>query len=241
MDDYLSKIKEGILNALFPKFCVGCNKEGQYICEDCKVFLGEASLICPVCEKSSFTGQKHFHYSARYGLDGLVGVWEYEGITRAALNEIKHKHIFDTISEFVENAFEVMKKDVLRFQPFLSFLCSEDTYIVYVPMFLKKEKRRGFNQAKLIAETIGKITEKEIISLLMKIKDTSLQTDLNKEERFKNVKESFDILPDLSFIPRNLALVDDVWITGATMKECYKVLKKAGVQNIWGFTLFRTV
>ena len=68
MDDYLSKIKEGILNALFPKFCVGCNKEGQYICENCKVFLGEASLICSVCEKSSFTGQKHFHYSERYGL-----------------------------------------------------------------------------------------------------------------------------------------------------------------------------
>ena len=237
----LEKIKEVVVDALFPKFCIGCNKEGQYVCEDCKVFLGEASFICPVCEKSSFTGQKHFHCSSRYGLDGLVGVWEYEGITRAALNEIKYKYIFDTISEFVENAFEVMKKDVLRFQSFLSFLHSEDTYIGYVPMFLKKEKRIGFNQAKLIAETIGKVTEKEIISLLMKIKDTPSQADLNKEERIKNVKDSFNMLPDLSFIPRNLILVNDVWITGTIMKECSKVFKKAGVQNIWGFTLFRTV
>ena len=237
----LEKIKEVVVDALFPKFCIGCNKEGQYVCEDCKVFLGEASLICPVCEKSSFTGQRHTHCSVRYGLDGLVGVWEYEGITRAALNEIKYKYIFDAISEFTENSFEVMSKDILRFQPFLSLLHLEDINISYVPMFLKKEKRRGFNQAKIIAKTINKIMEKETLSLLMKNRDTLSQTNLNKEERIKNVKDCFSMLPNLSFMPRNLVLVDDVWTTGATMKECCKILKKAGVQNIWGFTLFRTV
>ena len=170
-----------------------------------------------------------------------MGVWEYEGISRAALNEIKYKYIFDAISEFMKNAFKVMKKDVLRFQPFLSFLQSEDVHISYVPMFLKKEKRRGFNQAEIIAKTINKIIEKEITSLLIKNRDTLLQANLNKEERIKNVKDCFNMLPDLSFIPRNLVLIDDVWTTGATMKECCKILKKAGVQNIWGFTLFRTV
>jgi competence protein ComFC len=237
----LSKAKEVVLDVLFPRVCMGCGKEGKYICEDCKVFLGEASLICPICNKSSFTEQKHFHCSARYGLDGLVGVWEYEGITKAALNEIKYKHIFDAISEFTENAFKVMSKDMLRFQSFLSFLHSENIHITYVPMFLKKEKRKGFNQAKLIAKIISKATEKETISLLIKTKDTSSQTNLDKEERIKNIKDSFDILPNLSFMPRNLILIDDVWITGVIMKECCKVLKRAGVQNIWGFTLFRTV
>jgi len=237
----LNKIKEVVLGVLFPRICFGCNKEGKYICEDCKIFLGEASLICPVCEKSSFTGQRHMHCSTRYGLDGLVGVWEYEGITKEALFKIKYWSNFDAISEFMENAFEAMKKDVLRFQPFLSFLGLEDIYISYVPMFLKKEKRKGFNQAKVIVKAINKIMEKETTSLLMKNRDTLSQTHLNKEERIKNVKDCFSILPNLSLMPRNLVLVDDVWTTGATMKECCKVLKKAGVQNIWGFTLFRTV
>lgn len=237
----LEKIKEAVLDTLFPKTCFGCNKDGKYICDECSVFLGEASLICPICDNPSFTGQKHFHCSARYGLDGLVGVWEYEGITKSALREIKYKYIFDAILEFVESAFEAMLKDTLRFQSFLSFLYLKDTYISYVPMYRKKEKRRGFNQAKLIAGTISEATEKEVISLLTRIKDTQLQANLNKEERLKNVKDSFALLPDLSFIPRNLILVDDFWTTGTTMKQCCKVLKKTGVQNIWGFTMFRTV
>jgi len=237
----LEKIKEVVLDTLFPKTCFGCNKDGKYVCDECSIFLGEASLICPVCGNSSFTGQKHSHCSARYGLDGLVGVWEYEGITKTALREIKYKHIFEAMPEFVESAFKVILKDMLRFQPFLSFLLLEDIHISYVPMYRKKEKRRGFNQAKLMAKTINEATEKETISLLMKIKDTSPQANLNKEERLKNAKDSFDMFPDSSFIPHNLVLVDDVWTTGATMKECCKVLKKAGVQNIWGFTLFRTV
>lgn len=237
----LEKIKEAVLDTLFPKTCFGCNKEGKYVCDECSIFLGEASLICPVCDNSSFTGQKHFHCSARYGLDGLVGVWEYEGITKSALREIKYKYIFDAIFEFTERAFEVMLKDALRFQAFFSFLHLKDTYIGYVPMCQKKEKRRGFNQARLIARAISEVTEKEIISLLIKIKDTQSQASLDREERFKNVKDSFGVFPDLSFIPRNLILVDDFWTTGATMKQCCKVLKKTGVQNIWGFTIFRTV
>ena len=237
----LEKIKEAALDTLFPKTCFGCSKEGKYVCDECSIFLGEASLICPVCDNSSFTGQKHSHCSARYGLDGLVGIWEYEGITKTALREIKSKHIFDAISEFAENAFKVMLKDTSRFQPFLSFSLLEDIHINYVPMYRKKEKHRGVNQAKLITKTISKAIGKETISLLMRIKDTLSQANLNKEQRLKNVKDSFSILSDLSFIPRNLVLVNDVWTTGATMKECCKVLKKAGVQNVWGFVLFRAV
>ena len=197
------KLKEAVLDTFFPKTCFSCNKNGKYVCDECSVFLGEASLICPVCGNSSFTGQKHFHCSARYGLDGLVGVWEYEGITKTALREIKYKYIFDAIFEFTESAFEVMLKDALRFQAFLSFLHLKDTYIGYVPMCQKKEKLRGFNQSKLIARIISEATEKEIIFLLIKIKDTQSQADLNKEERLKNVKDSFGVFSDSSFMLLN--------------------------------------
>jgi len=61
---------------------------------------------------------------------------------------------------------------------------------------------------------------------------------LNKRKRAKNVKDSFEILPNL-VLPLRVVLVDDLWTTGATMKECCRVLKKAGVQRVWGFTLFR--
>ena len=237
----LKKIKEIVLSTFFPRTCFGCDKEGKYICDKCQVFIGEASLICPVCEKPSFAGQKHQECSTRNQLDGLVGIWEYEGILKEALFKIKYWSNFDAIPEFIKKTFLVMRRDLPRFENFLSFLFSEDVYIAYVPMFRKKKRRRGFNQSEKIAQSLGKISKKETISLLEKIKDTESQTQLNREERIENVKDSFRVLPDLSFIPKKVVLVDDLWTTGSTMKECAKILKIGGVEKVWGFALFRNV
>ncbi|MBU0546846.1 hypothetical protein KKA72_02610 [Patescibacteria group bacterium] len=237
----LEEIKEGVADLLFPKTCFGCGKEGKYICDNCNVFLGESALICPVCDKLNFTGQKHLQCSTKYGLDGLVNIWEYEGITKAALHDIKYKGNFDIISEFIEKAFLVMRKDISRFESFLSFIFSKDVYIVYVPMYIKKEKRRGFNQSKIIARELEKITEKKTIDLLEKIKDTPSQTNLDREGRIKNVKDCFRILPNSTFLPKKVVLVDDLWQTGATLKECCEIIKTNGVEEVWGFTLFRQV
>lgn len=220
---------------------MGCAKEGKYICDNCNVFLGESALICPVCDKSSFNGQTHLQCLNKNGLDGLTNIWEYEGITKTALHNIKYKGNFDIVSEFTEKAFLAMRQDVSRFESFFSFIFSKDVYITYAPMYIKKEKRRGFNQSEIIAKVLEKITEKKTIDLLEKIKDTPLQTNLDKEERIKNVKDCFRILPNLTFLPKKIVLVDDLWETGATLRECCEVLKISGVEQVWGFTLFRHV
>ena len=132
------------------------------------------------------------------------------------------------ITELVERVFELWEMNI-----------PEDTYITYVPMEKKKEKKRGFNQAELIAEELGKILGKKVVPLLRKVRETRSQTELNEEERLINVKNAFSAISKV--LPDNVLLVDDIWTTGATMKECSKVLKKAGVKNIFGFTLARTI
>ena len=75
-------------------------------------------------------------------------------------------------------------------------------------------------------------------------KETKPQVDLDKEERLYNMKGSFAISSGTLSVPittLSVVLVDDVWTTGATMQECCKVLRKAGIQEVWGFTLARTV
>ena len=106
-------------------------------------------------------------------------------------------------------------------------------------MYIKGKKRRGFNQSEIIAKELGRISNCKVVSLLSKIKDTEDQARLNKEERLKNIKNCFKLCdrPGLS----QVLLVDDVFTTGATMKECCKVLKQAGIKKVWGFTLARTV
>jgi predicted amidophosphoribosyltransferase len=164
----LDKRRQEVVDLLFPKECLGCGKEGEYICDNCIIFLGESALMCPICDKSNFTGKTHSQCLTNYVLDGLVNFWEYEGITRAALHSIKYQGNFDIISEFIEKAFLLMRQDVSRFESFLSFIFSKDTYIAYVPMYIKKEKREGLNQSEIIAKTLGKITEKKTIDLLEK-------------------------------------------------------------------------
>ena len=226
---------------LFPRFCLGCGKEGQYICEKCQNFLVEASLICPVCEKSSFIGEKHSNCSVRYSLDGLISIWEYEGIVKQLIHEAKYKGVSHVLSEAVAKAFETMLRDEIRFKLFFQFLSLSDVYITYVPLFKKKEKERGFNQAYLIAQEISKITKEPVINLLEKTKDTLSQTDLNRKERIENVRESFSLRKPVFSANFSILLVDDIWTTGATMRECCQVLKKAGIGKVWGFTLARTI
>ncbi len=246
MGEVLEKIKNGILDVMFPARCVGCGKEGYYICRRCEGFISEAALICPLCQQSSLTGERHENCTSLYGLVGLASIWEYEGVVKSLLHTIKYNGMTHAITETIHGAYMSMAEDAMRFKPFLSYLLSGDTCITYVPMFKRKEKFRGFNQAFLFAQEMGGVVGKSAVSLLEKIVNTKSQVDLTKEERLHSIKDVFQIkseslaLPEGGQIPKRVVLVDDVWTTGATMKECCKVLRKAGVQKIWGFTIART-
>ena len=212
MGRWLNKIKEQLIDILLPKRCAGCGEEGNYICEKCSLFLSEAPTI----------------FMAG-GLEELVSVWEYEGLIKKLIFEIKYQGVFDAINELAERAFKIR-------EPYIP----EDMTITFVPMFRKKERQRGFNQAELIARKVGQITGREVLPLLEKIKDTASQTELNKEERIANVKNSFRRKAGTASYD-NVLLVDDVWTSGATMAECCRVLKKSGIKKVWGFTLARTM
>ena len=208
-----NKLKENIIDILAPRKCVGCGKEGKYICEKCGLFLSEAPSVFMT-----------------NGLEELVSAWEYEGLIKKIILKIKYDGMFDAIDELAEKAFEIR-------EPYVP----EDTTITFVPMSRKKEMQRKFNQAELIAKKVGEITGREVLPLLEKIKDTPSQTELNKEERIENVKGAFCSMSDIKQTWENVLLVDDVWTSGATMQECCRILKRSGVKRVWGFTLARTV
>lgn len=204
-------LKDLLLDILLPKKCIGCKKEGQYICKNCELFLSEAPNL--------------FEAEPR-----TMSVWEYEGIIEKAILKIKYDGYYDIINELIEKAFEKIDLNL-----------PTDTYITYVPMHKTKERQRGFNQAELIAKRVGEKTGKPVIKILEKTKDNRTQVGLNPQERIENVRGVFYCSkPNFEqFNPKDVLLVDDVYTTGATMRECIKVLKIGGVKNIWGFTLAR--
>ena len=227
----LAKLKELFFNIFFPKFCLNCRKEGSYICKECEIFISENFLICPICKKPSFFGETHKECKRRYGIDGLVSIWDYDGIIKMGICSAKDSGIFDVITELTERAFYALSLEQnRRFKYFLSFLLIEDFHIFYVPIKSKKEKERGFNQSEIIAKKFGKIFNKTPLPFLKKRADLSEW----RKDNFYVVKE------DLKEF-KKAVLIDDFLFSGETIKECARVLKKAGIEEIWGFTLGRAV
>ncbi|MBP9670602.1 ComF family protein [Candidatus Woesebacteria bacterium] len=114
--------------------------------------------------------------------------------------------------------------------------------VTSVPMWEQKERSRGFNQAEIVAELVAKNYKVRNLVILERIKETKPMFGLKKKDRRENIERAFEINPKsqiLQFSNQGVILVDDVWTTGATMRECARVLKEAGIREVWGVALAR--
>ncbi len=257
----LKKIKIALLNILYPPICFGCKAPGKYICKKCEIGLLENDLVCPVCNKLSFNGKTHKSCKSKYSIDGLISIWQYKGIIAKIVKVLKNNKNKDLVKEIVEKSLEVIIKDKNRFLPFLNFLNHNNITITFIPKLKKKNKKLNkdilstllffrsykninnlcnFNQASLFAQVFASFLDYKIKKLIFKNKKTKPQVGLKRKERLKNLKGVFSpITKDLTKF-ENVVLIDDVFTTGATIREAAKVLKKAGVKKVWGFTIART-
>ena len=100
-------------------------------------------------------------------------------------------------------------------------------------------KKRGFNQCEVIAKHLSEELNIPVSKSLIKIKDTKEQKSLSKEERYKNIKDAFEIR-DKKILNKRILLIDDVVTTGATLLECEKIFKKYNVEEITVLTIAKS-
>ena len=225
-----------LLDLLFPHKCLGCGETGSYFCSNCLNYLTlESQRICPVCERPSIGGITHPSCSNLYSLDGLTSIFSYQGVIKKGIIKLKYKFLSDLASDLAEAFLSFCGED----KKFRSFCEQQDVYLVPIPLHHQREKWRGFNQSellgKMIAKNLGIGFEP---NLLVRIKNTTSQAKLKEKERKENIKGAFDVKSEVE-IPLNVFLFDDVWTSGATLKEAGRVLKKSGARKVWGLTLAR--
>lgn len=225
-----------LFDILFPKKCVGCGKMGKYVCSECEVGLWEEEQICPTCQRASRYGLKHKYCHEPHSLDGLICLWAYDGVAQKIIKKAKYKHHFDFLSALlVHSSWFIARPEFNYFQKFLE----TKPVVVPVPLHPKRSRERGFNQAEMIAKSFALRHSLAYDShSLQRVKDTGHQTGRGRDERLGAVKDAFQ-LKTKDQLPKEILLVDDVWTTGATMNECCKTLKKAGVKKVWGLVLAR--
>ena len=235
-----------IKDVLFPVFCVSCGREGEWWCETC-LRQNKFSPVCrcPGCGKNN-DGELCLGCRGFFNLDGAVSFTEYSENSPAGrlLREFKYHYASDIKSVWEK----IILATDLSLPVFVAGAGKEGGlwHIIAVPLHPRRERERGYNQARIIAEIIliylkNKYFDRHFIlddNSLSRVRTTAQQAKLSKEERVKNIAGAF--APGKA-VPENVILVDDVCTSGATLEECARVLKSAGAKKIFALTLARAV
>ncbi len=207
-----------VLDLLYPPVCGICGKIDQKeLCPKCAIKLRNL-------EKARLYAYPHTHFEKHFYL------FPYEGIIREKLIQYKFQGK-SYLSTFFAKILQNHEK--------MSRLLEKYDIIIPVPMYSKKEKLRGYNQTALIAKEIAKAYQNLIYDgkSLQKIKDTKMQSSLNKKQRKNNIKNAYNVINQQKIKDKKIVLLDDIYTTGATANECSKMLKQAGAKEILVVTI----
>ncbi len=223
-----------ILDLLFPKICLGCGREGQWVCSECaKKVKPLAIYFCPACKKSlPWPG---LCLDCRGGHSHLSGLWVLGDYNNPLLQKIIQGLKYDYLTELSDDLDDLMSRYFLPDRRWKS-----DYLLVSVPLHRRRELQRGYNQARLIAQALERVRGNKIIDgLICRRRYRRPQVGLPAGERRKNVQGIFAVNESVKneYSGREIVLIDDVYTTGATMQECAKVLKRAGCGNIYGLVV----
>ena len=224
------KILHRITELLFPfKIkCVFCGNdihtESRYlVCDECRLSIPyNNGKMCQKCGKPlgeyncpNCLHTKHYFKMARAPLI-------YKDTVLRAIHDFKFNNMSDKAIGFAEFIYDT----------YMSFNTKFDA-IVAVPLHSKRLRKRGYNQShKLLLALNQKIHLTDLSHYVTRVKDTSPQSSLNREDRFKNVKSAFAVV-DNQFKDKTILVIDDVVTTMATVNALCKELKSAGAKDIY--------
>lgn len=212
------------LSVFFPPFCVFCGYLGTYICKDCMQKERITSSRCHYCRAPTLYGFTHPACSKDEGLDGVFSFFSY----RTKLVDILHRAKYNAEWRLYHALFFVIAEE--RFTLLRQWKRLYNPVLCPVPLHSTKELRRGFNQAEIISELVGKKINLPTAKLVVRIKNTQPQASMDtRAQRHKNIRGAFTAT---NTSPPCVVLVDDIETSGATLRECAKTLKKGGVKTV---------
>lgn len=197
--------------------CSGCDKKPLRIkepsCKRCgKPLKDERREYCGDCQRSS------------HGYKQGKAVFVYEGEIRRSMYRFKYGNKREYAAFYAKEAAGLYQDWVLR---------HNIEVIVPIPMYSRKKRLRGYNQAEVFAAALGRELGISVDRKLVKrIRNTVPLKELNPMERRSNLKNAFQLMQDIVKY-RQILLVDDIYTTGSTMDVVSKLLLSAGANEIY--------
>lgn len=221
------------LNRLAPSSLVGCSLCGDALDFDLDLedvrFAGmlREGLLCHVCRMAPPAFSRAISFGIYQDeLRTMIHLLKYDGVRAVA------ERLAGPLAEAI---FSLRRE------------AAAELLVIPVPLFRAAQKRRGFNQSRLLAEAAIRVLRGTEASwnlqlssgALVRRKSTESQYTLSRKGRRRNLKGAFHV-PDAALVEgREVLLVDDIFTTGATARECAAVLLRAGASKVWVATVAR--
>ncbi|MGI9050332.1 MAG: double zinc ribbon domain-containing protein [Rubrobacteraceae bacterium] len=225
MEPYLSALAD----LFYPQRCVGCERRASdLLCRDC--FEALPRVGAPSCRRCGApTAFETFVCEeckgVDFGFESAQAPLMYEGVGKQIVHVLKYK----SYTKVVDRLMTPLLLEVVR---------GRFDAVVPVPLHRSRLRRRGFNQAGLMAKSLAQEINSSLSNTLEVVRETRDQVELSGAGRRANVKDAFGARGRTG---GRVLLVDDVFTTGATMSECAGVLVRAGAAEVHAVSLCRAV
>jgi ComF family protein len=235
---WLKRFGVNLLEFFLPRLCLFC---GAAVGEEAEV------AVCPECEgqiewvESPLCTCCGRVFASRDGADRVCGECQAHPppFTRARAAAIYEGPVAQAITNFkfgrLMAYLPVMQHWLQR--PLCRELVEGSDLLAPVPLHPKRLKHRGFNQALFLAQAFpaAPLAREAVI----RTRHTVPQVGLNPKERQDNVKGAFAVPNPQLVKGKNLLLIDDLFTTGSTVRECARVLRQAGARQVEVLTVAR--
>ena len=225
------KIKNTFLDILYPRHCPVCHhipeNRGQKICGGCKERLKPVNgPRCYKCSKPLHDPGQEYCENCRsrsHLFEQGIGIFPYSTLLQESLYRLKYGKRQEYGTFYGELAAFYARKQIEKWQI---------QRIIPIPLHRKRMEKRGYNQAEIIAEALGKRLNLPVKKKQLKRKiNTKPQKDLDPIQRRANMRGAFITKSDLQ--GENILLIDDIYTTGTTIDEAAGALKKAGAGGVY--------
>ena len=200
-----------LLDLLFPPKCVFCGK-----------VIGAGNGWCARCDEELPYTKDGGRSGGEY-YDFCISPLYYEGLVRKSILRYK----FRGASAYA-GAYGKLLSGCVH-----DHADGEYDIISWVPLSIKRERKRGYDQAMLLALATALGLDDVAVETLKKPHDVTAQSELSgREERQANISGAYEA-PDAELVEgKRILLIDDIVTTGSTLSECARVLLEAGAKRV---------
>lgn len=196
-----------------------CYPEGNLCCQ-CGKPIEDHEIYCETCRDQAYT-----YLSGRAAL-------LYNGVMQESIARFKYGGRQEYGSFFGRLLWERQGDWIQRISPDL---------LVPVPLHRSRYRKRGYNQAQILAQELSVHAEIPVVEdLLMRVKNTLPQKELTGAEREQNLQHAFQVNIRHRSLYENtkcVILIDDIYTTGSTVEMCSRVLQEAGIDHVYALCL----